>query len=263
MRFLRDPLVAFLAAGAVLLLASRWWSGSDTSERIVVSDGVRARLSDQWQMQMRRLPTAEELAGLVDAFIREEIYYREAMRMGLDADDTIVRRRLVQKLTFLTEDIATAAQPDDATLLAWYDAHPDACSRPPRMSFEHRYFSVDRRENAQEDATAALADATQAGDPFMLQRSYAQRAEREIGDLFGRTFASELFTLEPGDWQGPIRSAYGWHLVRISEKLPAARIPFAECRDRVLADLQMQARKEANDAYYQELLSRYTVVTEP
>jgi parvulin-like peptidyl-prolyl isomerase len=263
MRALRDPLVIFLLIGALLLIASRWYEGGGVESRIVITAADLNRLSDQWETQMRRPPTDDEMKGLLDSFIREEIYYREAMRMGLDADDTIVRRRLVQKLTFLTEDVATAKAPDEAILREFYVAHPGNYTQPPRISFVHRYFSVDRRAAALADAQAAVKDEALADDPFMLQKSYAQRSEREIGDLFGRPFAAELFALgadsESGGWLGPLRSAYGWHVVRVEEKLGAEMQPFETVRDRIVADWQMQARKAANDAYFESLQSRYAI----
>ena len=260
MKFLADPLITFLAIGAMLLVAGKYWRPDSESFRIDITPAEVARLADQWQVQMQRLPSAEEMTGLIDAFVREEIYYREAKKLGLDADDTIVRRRLVQKLTFLTEDIATTTPPDDATLEAWYREHQDVYTQPNRISFTHRYFSVDRRPDAKADADHALTDESVADDPFMLQKSYAQRSTREIGDLFGRAFATEIEALSGQGWQGPIRSAYGWHPVRIEERLPAALISFAQVRDRVLADFQMEARKVANSAYYDNLKSQYTIV---
>ena len=120
-------------------------------------------------MQMRRPPSPQELSGLVDQYIREEIYYREARRMGLDANDTIVRRRMVQKLTFLTEDVATAAPLEETALKAYYDENIDEYRLPERISFKHRYFSSDRREDAEADARTALDDTEVTGDAFMLQ----------------------------------------------------------------------------------------------
>ncbi len=260
MKFLSDPLITFLFVGAILLAAGNYWQPDSENVRIDITPAEVARLADQWQVQMQRPPSAEEMTGLVDAFVREEIYYREAKKLGLDADDTIVRRRLVQKLTFLTEDIATNTPPDDVMLKAWYQGHQSVYTQPERISFTHRYFSVDRRPDAKTDAEHALSDEALADDPFMLQKSYAQRSTREIGDLFGQAFATEIAALSGPGWQGPIRSAYGWHLVRIEERLPTALIPFAQVRDRVLADFQMEARKIANSAYYDNLKSQYTIV---
>ncbi len=260
MGWLRDPLILFLLAGTVIFFVADWLAEDDIPYAIEVTDQDLKRLSDQWQMQMRRPPSPQELAGLVDQFVKEEIYYREARRLGLDANDTIVRRRMVQKLTFLTEDIATAAAPDEAQLRAYYDANLDDYRLPERISFKHRYFSADRRENAQADAAAALGDDTVSGDPFMLQREYGQRSAREIRDLFGREFADQIMHLPVSEqWQGPIKSAYGWHAVLVTAKAPATTQPFTQVAKRVASDAQQAARRDANEAYYDELKARYEI----
>lgn len=260
MKLLRDPLVGFLLAGALIFALDRFTSGSTDADVIEVSDAQVRRISDQWQAQMGRPPTEQELAGLVEQWIREEIYYREALKMGLDDNDTIIRRRLAQKLTFLTEDLADAAPPDQAELLAFYDAEPEAYTEPERFSFEHRYFSSDRREDARADAEAALASGMPEGDPFMLQQSYAHRSQREIGDLFGRNFAAALAQLSPSNqWQGPIRSAYGWHLIRLTSREPKHLKPFEEVAGEVAEDLKLERRQEANESLYEALRSKYTV----
>ncbi len=260
MSWLRDPLVVFLIAGIAIFGVAEWFGEEDIPYTIDVREQDIQRLNDQWSMQMRRPPNEQELAGLMEQFIKEEIYYREAQRLGLDANDTIVRRRMVQKLTFLTEDIATVVPQDDAALRAFYEEHIDTYRLPQRFSFTHRYFSVDRRATAMEDATAALTDASIEGDPFMLQRDYALRSEREIGDLFGRDFAAALTQLEAADtWQGPLRSAYGWHTVRLSQVTAATTEPFETVRERVRVDAQQAARRAANERYYADLRARYDI----
>ena len=277
MALLKDPLVFFLAIGAMLLLAGKYWQPDSASMTINITNHEVRRLTDQWQAQMRRSPTAEELTGLMDAFIREEIYYREAIHLGLDVDDTIVRRRMVQKLTFLTEDIATTTPPTEAALRRWYEQHPSDFTQPERISFTHRFFSVDTRQDAEADARQALQDSAgesesesgsenesegeraDEGDPFMLPKSYTHRSVSEIGDLFGRAFATALFATRGTGWRGPLRSAYGWHLVRIEARLEASLTPFVDARERVLADLQSAARDTANDDYYAALKARYTI----
>ncbi len=260
MSWLRDPLVVFLIAGAAIFGVAEWFGEEDIPYTIDVREQDIQRLNDQWTMQMRRPPNEQELAGLMEQFIKEEIYYREAQRLGLDANDTIVRRRMVQKLTFLTEDIATAVPQDEAALRAFYDERIESYQLPERYSFTHRYFSVDRRETAAEDATAALADTSIEGDPFMLQRDYALRSEREIGDLFGRDFAAALAELEAAEaWQGPLRSAYGWHTVRLTQVAPASTESFETVRERVRVDAQQAARQAANERYYADLKARYDI----
>ncbi len=260
MAWLRDPLVLFLLVGSAIFFVADWFSEADIPYSIDVTDQDIQRLSDQWQMQMRRPPSSRELSGLVEQFVKEEIYYREARRLGLDANDTIVRRRMVQKLTFLTEDIATAVAPQEAELRAFYNDNIDTYRVPERISFRHRYFSSDRRENAQADAEAALQDVNVSGDPFMLQREYAQRSAREIRDLFGREFADAIMQLQPAEqWQGPIKSAYGWHTVMVTNRLEATVEPFEQVRARVISDAQQATRRAANEAYYEDLKARYQI----
>ena len=260
MSWLKDPLVAFLIAGAAIFYLASLFAEDDIPYSIDVGEQDLRRITDQWSMQMRRPPNELEMAGLVEQFVKEEIYYREAQRLGLDANDTIVRRRMVQKLTFLTEDIATAIPPSEEELRTFYQNNVDDYRLPRRFSFRHRYFSTDRRSDAEADASAALTEPEVIGDPFMLQREYALRSEREIGDLFGREFAAALAELDTSDqWQGPIQSAYGWHAIRLSEIADETVRPFEAVRDRVAVDAQQAARDAANEAYYDDLKARYSI----
>ncbi|MEC9134486.1 MAG: peptidylprolyl isomerase, partial [Pseudomonadota bacterium] len=255
-RWYRDPLVAFLVLGALLFVIVGDLD-EDAQSTIDVRSQDVARLAQQWAMQMQREPNARELQGLLDQYIKEEIYYREALRLGLDENDTIVRRRMVQKLTFLTEDLAVSDVPDQTVLKQFHLDNSDNYTEPKRYSFQHRYFSADRREDAEQIAERAITDTAIAGDPFMLQKQYAQRSQREIGDLFGREFAAGVANLQADEqWQGPLRSAYGWHVVRVTQVLPSRMLTFDEVQDRVLADWQQTQRKLANADYYRSLSDR-------
>ena len=257
---LKDPLVLFLALGALIFAIAALRGADGNDDPITVAQADFDRLSDQWHAQMGRPPTTEELDGLVQQHIREEVYFREAKRLSLDEGDIIVRRRLVQKLQFLTEDIATGQPPAETELRAFFEAHRERYREPARYSFSHRYFSTDRRDDAEADARVALTDAAASGDPFMLQRAYVARSVREIGNLFGKEFAQGLTGLEPADqWQGPVRSAYGWHLVRIDARLPERLPAYEEVSERVSVDFNLERRERANNAYYQSLLERYEV----
>lgn len=285
-RWWQEPLLWFTAAGIALFWINAQFNSDQSINRIEVGPLVEQRIADQWQVQMGRAPTVEELQGLVDQWIKEEVYYREALRLGLDANDTIVRRRLVQKLTFLTEDIATAEEPSDGELAQYYEKNAQQYQQPARYSFRHRYFSADRRAEAEADARAALLTLADApaqgeatrnlGDPFMLQLAFAERSQRQIADLFGQEFGDALTetTVEKSaqqapkqatkqainQWTGPIRSAYGWHLIYITAVAQARQQPLAEVRDRVAADLTLSKRQSANARYYEDLLSSYEVV---
>jgi parvulin-like peptidyl-prolyl isomerase len=232
---------------------------------IEITGAERARLKDQWQAQMGRAPSEQELTGLIDQWIREEIYYREAKRMGLDNNDIIIRRRLAQKLTFLTEDVATSATPSEDELQTFFRENSDRYTVPARVSFRHRYFSTERRSDARADAAAAIAagavaDESISGDPFMLQLAYAQRSQREIADLFGAEFALALQELPEGGWQGPIASAYGWHAVTIEQRIDSRVPTFEEIARKVSIDHKQELRRLANERYYDGLRSRYEIV---
>lgn len=258
-RLLNEPLLYFVVAGAGIFALGEFVANDDENYIIEVTDAERARLKDQWQAQTDRAPAERELDGLIEKWIREEIYYREALRMGLDRDDIIIRRRLAQKLNFLTEDVATTATPSAEALQAYFRENGDRYQLPERFSFRHRYFSTERRANAKLDATAALGDETMDGDPSLLQLTYVERTEQDIAHLFGTEFAAALKKLPEDGWQGPIRSAYGWHLVTI-EKRTRSRMPsFDEVAGEVALDHQNYLRRLANERYYETLRSRYEI----
>lgn len=264
MKYVKDPLIIFLLFGAAIFGAQRLWDAgsADTGHQIDITPGLQNRIFDQWEMQMGRAPTPAEASGLLEQWIKEEIYYREAKTLGLDDNDTIIRRRLSQKLTFLNEDLANTQPATTAELEAFFLDNAADYAEPERFSFEHRYFSSDRREDAQQDAEAARSSETITGDLFTLQRSYAGRSARELADRFGRDFAASLAGLDPDSsdtWQGPIRSAYGWHLIRLSERTAPRNLPLGEVSDAVLRDFLQQRRQQANEAFYQQLRSRYDI----
>ena len=265
----QDPLFIFALLGVIMFAIAQWRDADGSATTINVTAPDIKRLQDQWAVQMRRPATSGELEGLIDQFVREEIYYREARNLGLDENDTIVRRRMVQKLTFLTEDLATVLQPDDAVLREYYAERSEAYAIPETFSFKHVYFSADRRKDAHSDAIAAKkkADAITAknitapvGDTFMLQPEYGRKTQRDIANIFGKGFAETLRSLEPDPaWQGPVESAYGWHLVQMVDRAPYQKQTFATVRDRVALDWQQAKRKAANADYYANLLNKYKI----
>jgi hypothetical protein len=241
-------------------------SGTDRQARIVVTRDDVARIVVAWERQWGRPPSEEELSGLVASHIREEVLYREAVALRLDRDDTIVRRRLVQKLEFLTEDTALAKPPSEEEIAAFYRDHSIQFAEPARLTFSHVYVSTDRRGDAAPDDAAALlenlragADPAQLGDPFMLQRHFALRTEAELGQLFGREFASRLFALASEEWSGPIASGYGLHLVRIEQRQDGYQPELAAVYDAVRNEWLGQKRREANQEYYGRLRRRYAI----
>jgi peptidyl-prolyl cis-trans isomerase C len=208
---------------------------------------------------------------MVEDKIREEVLYREGLAMGLDKDDTIVKRRLAQKVQFLAEDVAAAHEPSTTELKAWFDKNKEKFALPSRYSFRHLYFSPDKRgKNAQQDAANALAKISvqaentpmmaSTGDSFMFQDYYGDRTPSAIAKEFGPQFAVALEKLKPGSWQGPVESGYGWHLVFVDTVIPG-RIPaFEEIEPDVKTAWLSEQKATAWQKAYAEMRAKYTIM---
>ena len=274
-KLLREPLVHFLLLGAGLFLVSGLVSqrtGGDTNT-IVVTQGHVEHLVAGFSRAWQRPPTQEELEGLVREYIREEVYYREALVMGLDKDDTVIRRRLRQKMEFLSEDVVAQAEPTEEDLRAYLNQHPEAFRVEQRFSFSHVYLNPERHgKNLERDAEQLLArlnrvgikaDPTELGDPFLLDHTYEAVSVRDAARDFGEKFAAVLVELPVGQWQGPVESGYGMHLVLVRERTEGRVPELKEVRDAVRREWTNARRLEANEKFYQALLQRYTVTIEP
>lgn len=266
---LREPLVHFVVVAALLFGAHALWSRHQAREAatIYISASDMERMAALYAAEAGGLPGPEDMQGMVADHVRNEALAREARRLGLDAGDTIIERRLAQKMTFMVEDLADAETPDESTLRDWYGANPDAFRRPPRVTFQHVYFSTPDAARI----TAALtslngetpADWKAAGDPFMLQRQYADLPARETVRLFGPAFTTGLLALEPGEeWTGPLPSALGTHLVRLEAKQPDTLPPFEDISSEVETHWRDAARREQNADAIAEIVSRYRVEIE-
>ena len=216
-------------------------------------------------------PTREELRGLVTEYLKEELLAQEARAMGLDKDDLIVRRRLAQKLEFLVQDTPQLSEPADEDLRRIYEEDADRFQTPAKVSFTQIYFSRERRHDAAADAKTALAELSHSlpsirpsdiGDPLMFEAEMLSADEQTVSGQFGKEFARTVFALQPGAWHGPIESAYGLHLVRVSDREPAKRREFAEVKAQVLGDWREQRQREDSEKYFETLLKKYDVVVD-
>jgi parvulin-like peptidyl-prolyl isomerase len=228
-------------------------------------------MSVQWLAQGRPPPTAEQWRSLIETKVREEVLFREALALGLDKDDTIVKRRMAQKMDFLGEDLSRLVEPKPDELRAWFEKNTTQFALPPRVSFRHVYFSPDRRgQNARADASRALVQiagkaqdspaVAASGDPFMFQDYYGDRSSDQVAAQFGPKFAQVLFDQKPGAWQGPIESGYGWHLVFIDSITPERVPPFEEIEQDVKAQWIAEQREETKRRMYDSMRARYEVV---
>jgi parvulin-like peptidyl-prolyl cis-trans isomerase-like protein len=267
-RVVREPLLHFLVLGAALFALYAWLhrgAGNAPSE-IFVSRGQVSSLQAQFERVWQRPATPAELQHLVDNWVREEIFYREGLAMGLDRDDPVVRRRVGQKIQFIIESVAPAP-PTPAELQAWLDSHPDKYAIEPRYSLRQVYFDPRRHGTSLQrdigNARRNLASgANDPGDPTLLPFELRTAEHSDVEREFGKEFAAALKDLPLGDWQGPLRSAYGLHLVQISDRSDAHAPPLEQVRAEVERDLLQARASQANEAIYDKLRANYRVRVE-
>ena len=276
MKLLREPLLHFMFIGAAIYLlygvfAEPLPEGDDKT--IVVSAGEIEWMQASWQKRWNRPPTAQEFDGLIQQYIKETVLYREALTMGLNQHDQVIRRRLAQKLEFLAKDLVALTPPTDEELLTYFDAHQARYQEPARYTFTQVFIDPDKRGDATlDDAEAikaslivkgdAVEDPGALGDDFMLQNWYPEKDAVEIQKLFGSGFTESLVELSPGQWHGPILSGYGVHLVYVSSISEPPAPVFAEVRERVTQDWKADRGEELNEQFYASLRDRYTIVIE-
>lgn len=270
-RLLREPLLHFLVLGAALfgLFAGVGREGDPAERRIVVTAGTVRHLSALFERTWRRPPTPAELEGLVADHVREEILYREALALGLDRDDVIVRRRMRQKLELMAEGLGRSREPGDEELAAFAAARPERYAIEPRVTFRHVYVSRDRHGDEADTVAerwlaelGAGADPAGLGDPLPLPATFTDVSLSEAGRQLGDAFAARLGELPLGVWAGPVRSGLGLHLVRV-EARSEARVPaIEEIRDAVVRDWRAAQAEAASAEMLRALRARYEVVIE-
>jgi hypothetical protein len=271
--FLREPLLHFLVLGAALfglfnLVDSR---DAEAPAKIVVSAARIATLADQFSRTWRRPPTEVEIQGLVEDYVRDEIFYREGRAAGLDRDDFVIRRRVRQKMEFIAED-GVAENPNDEQLSSYLASHRESFRKEDRLTFRQVFLSAARRGGALEVDTKqigeALAkantavDAVAIGDPFLLGENFREMSESEIARTFGERFVTQLAGMETGRWQGPIPSSFGAHFVLIDERVQGGLPPLDSVREAVRREWLNARRIEAEDKFYRTMRNRYTIEVE-
>ena len=272
-RLLREPLLHFVVIGALLFLIFHFWgTSSSEANRIVITPGQIDSMVAGFTRTWQRPPTEQELKIQLDEYVREEMATRQAMLMGLDRDDTIIRRRLRQKLEFLVEDSFDAMPPTEAELQAWFSQHAASFRSEARVALRQVYLDPERRRATLEvDARNLLERLSKSGpdakietmtDSVMLPPDMERATRSEVARLFGERFADEILQLEPGRWVGPIRSGYGVHIVFVRERENSHVPTFADVRPQVERDFMIDRRRLHLEAMYTELLKRARVVIE-
>ena len=278
MNLLKEPLLHFLLIGAALFLLYGWrgnsasvpggQAGTPTAQIVVTRDALD-QMNNLFAKTWQRPPTEEEQKGLIEDFVRNEIYYREAIAIGLDRDDEVLRRRLRQKMEFIYEDITSWAEPTDEDLKAFMKKHREKYLTDPQIAFRQVYVNTDKRgTNAESDARQVLAQLTagadpdSVGDPTLLEPEVRLSPLWDIRKQFGDEFGRSLLELKPGRWAGPIRSGFGLHLVFVRERAGGRLPDLNEVRETVKRDWTAERQKELKDAAYAKIRERYTVTVE-
>lgn len=267
----KDPLIHFLVIGGLLFAALSWF-GSGSSEppreRILIPAAEVADIARQAELLQGRPPTDAELERLVDEAVRDEVYYRQALALELDVDDDEVRRRLIEKMRYLVENVADP-EPPEADLRAWFEANAERFRIPALVSFDQVFFSPRMRgESVRDDAEAALAPL-RAGAPVeefgdstpLSNRLEAADAER-TRVLFGETLTDAVFEAPLDEWIGPFESDFGWHLVRVTERTPARDPQFAEVEDRVRQAYGEERLAAANERAFEDMRSNFDIAVQ-
>ena len=270
--FFKEPLVHFLALGALLfgIGLMRDDGAGPSTNRIALTPGVIERLIEGFRLTWQRPPTEDEFRGLVEDYLKEEVLYREALEMGLDRDDQIIRRRMRQKLEFLTADLVASIEPSEEELQAYLDADPDRYRQESTLSFTQIYFQEHSGADAPDRARAALQDLRlnpdrdpeMIGDPFLHPAVYRDFSERALMSVFGEEFGGQVVALPVGEWSGPVTSAFGVHVVRLSAFEAGRPSELAEVRDAVYRDLTSERTRDAEQQFFEGLLAQYTVTVE-
>ena len=276
MRFLKEPLLHFILAGLALFGAYAWLADDrDSAENdfrtVHIHQADVDWIKGLWSRQWHREPTQDELRGLVADHLKEELFAREARAMKLDENDIVLRHRLAQKLSFLIEDAIDVAQPSENDLQRLYAAHPDRFQSGPSISFRQIYFNPASRKDSASDAAQVLADlrtrahvedTTEMGDRLMVDSSLKEANEQTVSAVFGSEFARSVFTLEPGNWSGPVRSGFGLHLVNVTDLKKAQPLAFAAVQPQLVREWQREQGQLANEKFMNELRKKYRIVVD-
>lgn len=266
--FLQHPLVHFFVLGVLVFISSALFN--DNSKPVIrITENEIAKISSRFKLQWRRPPTKNELQKKIKQFIEEEILYREAISMGIDNGDSIIRRRMIQKITFLAGDTQFQEAPTDSALQSFYEQNQDSYRTAKTVDFEHIFFAFDRSGTAyhaavREKLKLLLENSKQnsGGDPYIHKSNYVAVTQSEVGQLYGEEFARRLFQLSIASWQGPIDSVYGAHLIRLLRKQPQRVLPFNQVKDNVLQDFERYHHQQSIASFIGERMLGYDIVIE-
>ena len=258
-------LILFLGIGLSIFLVDLFLNPPNEEKTIYITNEEVIALINTWSLQMGREPSNDEIRSIIDSLVEEEILYREALRLGLDSEDRIIKRRLAQKITFLKQE-TISSEPEIEKLKEFYETSKDSYLIPESFSFTHLYFAANKDGDLKADLAAQNLSNNKAvtnADPFLLGKNFSNRSLSDIKRDFGENFSSSFLNLSKGDWQGPIKSIYGSHLVKILDTSEEYMPSFEEVISQVKVDfLLLQRDKQVKD-FIDGLKADYQVVISP
>lgn len=276
MNLLREPLLQFFILGGLIYLAYATVAPEtqeDKSQSLIVNAAKVQWMQESWKKRWNRLPTRRELDGLIAQYVKERVLYNEAIKMGLDKDDTLIRRQLAKKVEFLAKDLVVYIPPNDEELQNYFQTHKEDYKGEALYSFTQIFFDPDKRgRDTLEDAkkskeqllqsNSILQDTSKLGDVFMTDSYFEANTPLDIRKNFGSGFMQTVIALEPGKWQGPILSGFGVHLVYLKEIISAPEPEFEKVKENVLQDWTRFKQEQINQEFYQKLKDNYVIIIE-
>jgi peptidyl-prolyl cis-trans isomerase C len=271
MKLLKEPLLHFLVAGGLLFAGYFWIHRGEKKEdprRIEITSNQIQQIELDWRARWQRPPTQDELQAGISDELRQEVLYREALDLGLDKNDTIVKRRMAQKMDFLTDEISALRDPAPGEVEAWFEKNRAQYLPPPLATFHHLYFSSDKRgAKAEADARQAMGALqsrdSRGGDALMFQPSYSEQTQDQVARIFGTKFSERLYKLEPGGWRGPVESGFGWHLVWVDALVAGEAPAFEAVATQAKADWIAEQRAELKRTAFEAMKAHYDIVIVP
>ena len=268
---LREPLLHFLLIGAALFFVfDQVGDPLEINNRIVIRQADLDILASDWLRRTGRPPSPQQVEQQLRQYIREQVLSREAVNLGLDRDDVIIRRRLTQKMQYLFDDLSQAPEPTEADLVAFMSKHIERFTLPATLSFRHVFLDPDSRGEAMQDQaqqllirlqeSSAAVDSSELGDQILLPYQLDNQTRLQISNLLGDQFAEQVFSLPLNQWSGPVASGYGLHLVYVHARTAARVLPLVEVRESVTSQWRTAKQKELNDLFYQGIQQGYEII---
>ncbi len=260
-KFIKEPLFHFILIGAGIFFFYFLLNKDKSGDEIVIDNSVLYEITEKYQMQWNRKPTTEELASLVQVYIDQEVLYREALAMNLDHNDEVIKRRMAQKMEFISDELVATVEPDQSDLLAYYEKNKSIYKKPAVYTLTQIYFSNDLHQSAWDVASHALqqADPRLEGDRISLPKKYDKVGADKLALDFGSSFAAALDTIPVGEWSDPVRSGLGVHLVYIELKELEGFFPFDQVKEKVKNDFNYEEGLKFRSKLIKSLLGKYKI----